>query len=79
MDNLPTFFSVAEFAQMAGCSPTHIRHGAKNFIDGPGESRSRLPDGWCAIRWEGIYVIFAEEDADVMYRLFNAERPNHGR
>lgn len=73
----PRFYNVTDFAAIRGVSVDHIRHACRNSID-PGKSisKAKLPDGWGAFMWGGIYIIYELKDAFEMVLLFDVELPN---
>jgi hypothetical protein len=71
----PVFFSVKQFAELNNKSESHIQHAARNFIEpGCNANRASLPEGWRALKWGKVYVIYADEDHNKMMNLFSVEQ-----
>ena len=70
----PAFYNVEEFAEMLGVTNDHIRHAAKNFnFPGVARNRAKLPEGYGAVLWAGVYIIYSLTDADAVSKLFNVK------
>lgn len=67
----PAFYSVPEFADMLGLSEGHIRHAARAFVNPDATTRAKLPDGYGAFKWSGIYIVYDLNDSAVIARMFN--------
>lgn len=68
----PAFFTVKEFADLTGRSESHIQHAARNFIEPTANSnRAQLPEGWMALRWSKVYILYNEQDHNKMLGLFS--------
>lgn len=71
----PGFYNIEEFADMMGTTPDHMRHAAKNFTGRGtrGSSRAKLPEGYGAFIWSGVYIIFDLRDEKSVERMFNVK------
>lgn len=69
----PSFYNVLEFADMVQLSPAYIRHGARAFSNPQPENRAKLPEGYGAFQWSGIYIIFALDEQDAIETMFNVK------
>lgn len=67
----PNFFSVDQFSGMTSLSKSHIQHAAKNYTSpGTTKSRAKMPVGWAAFIWSGIWIICEEKDLCLTKKLF---------
>lgn len=69
----PSFYNVFEFADIFQLSPAYIRHGARSFSKPQPENRAKLPDGYGAFQWSGIYIIFALDEQAAIEKMFNVK------
>lgn len=67
----PAFFNIRQFAELTGVSESHVQHAARNYLE-PNASvnRAKLPDGWRAIKWGKVYIVYADQDHTAMMMLF---------
>jgi len=79
MFRAPAFYSIKEFAAMMNLNEGYARNGARaEFPDSVDTNRARLPDGYSAIKWAGVCVIYDVDDEPAIYRMFNVD-PNTKR
>lgn len=71
----PGFWNVEEFARdVMWCSQDHVRHAARSYVDNDApRSRAKLPEGFGAFMWAGVYIVFDLDDADAINRLFGVK------
>ena len=72
----PAFYSVREFATMFNLSEQHVRNGARNTMPdtGPTTSRAKLPEGYTTLVWNGVYVVYDQEDEAIVLSMFGVNR-----
>lgn len=74
MFRAPAFYSIKEFAAMMNVSEQYARNGARAELpDNNANNRARLPDGYSAVMWAGVYVIYDVDDEAAVYRMFNID------
>ena len=67
----PAFYSVPEFSDMLGLSEGHVRHAARAYVNPDANTRAKLPEGYGAFKWSGIYIIYDLSDRKVIAKMFN--------
>lgn len=71
--HFPAFFSIKQFADLVGASESHIQHAARNFVEpGMSTNRAKLAEGWRAIKWGKVYIIYHDQDHQAMMMLFGS-------
>lgn len=78
----PPFYTVGDLAELWGVSPTHLQRAANNYTKGnpPNtNNRARLPDGFGAVHWNTVYVIYPEEYAAEISELLGVETRIRGQ
>lgn len=68
-DALPAFWSAAQFADMMGLSQGQVCHAAKNYV-ARADKGAALPAGFGALKWAGVWVVYALDDEALVRRMF---------